>query len=294
MVFIGINMFKVSDKLSFVTTFCSLYFLYNFCSVLCFAVEDHFDTNIRLLFLFGDDYWSAIGKMFCCCAIAIYLQLSTTAKSLHMNILSQIMCVFFVFVVIAHISQIVSNYFNVCETLSDFWILLINIFAVLLYVSIAYIAEKIENVKKRTYILSGIFGACFAIACAVSAHYMPRSVIKTLNHDKETLLSVRKAVDALKRGLEVPVGLSGNVSVKDTNGKRIITYQFETDFDGLEEKRRFTNRLRKKFDFTAPLLKEGEQVGTVLFKKGRHTLDIPLPKLKPSKLPETKVFEANN
>ena len=112
----------------------------------------------------------------------------------------------------------------------------------------------------------------------MASHYMPRSVLKTLSQDKETLLSVRKAVNALKAGLEIPSGLSNNVKVRDENGKRIITYQFETDFEGLKEKSKFTKRLRKRFNFTPGLFKEGEQVGTVLFKKGTHILDVPLPK----------------
>ena len=280
-------MFKVSNKLSFLSTFCTLYFLYNFCSILCFAVEDHFESYIRPLFLFGDDYWAAIGKMFSCGIFTLYLQYSTTTKSLHMNILSQIMCVFFTFIVIVHISQIVSNYFNVRTTLADFWILIINIFVVFLYASIAYVYEKVENVRRRTCVLLGIFVACFATCCALASHYMPRSVIKTLNHDKETLLSVQKAIDALKAGFEIPSGLSDSVDVKDENGQRIITYQFETDFEELKERGVFTNRLRKRFDFTTSLFKEGQQVGTVSFKKGRHTLNIPLPKQKRSNLSET-------
>ena len=281
-------MFKVSDKFSFLSTFCILYFLYNFCSILCFAVEDHFESYVRPIFLFGDEYWPAIGKMFCCGLFIMYLQYSTTAKSLHMNILSQIMCVFFIFVVIVHISQIVSNYFNVCETLADFWILLINIFAILLYASIAYISEKVENTKKRIYMLLGILGTCFALSCAMASHYMPRSVVKTLKHDKETLLSVRKAIDTLKIGLEIPPELSNNVRIKDENGKRIITYTFETDFEGLKADGMFTKRLKKRFDYTAGLIKEGEQVGTVVFKKGEHTLDVPLPKSKNTKIVTTK------
>ncbi len=271
-------MFKFSEKFSFLSTFCCLYFLYNFCSILCFCVEDHFDAYVRPFFVFGDDYWSAVGKMFCCGVFAIFFQKSGTVKFLHTNILSQIMCLFFIFVVIVHISQIIGNYFNVSETSSDRWILGINILAIIIYASILYISETIENVKKRTYILIGIFGACFATACAMASHYMPRSVLKTLSQDKETLLSVRKAVNALKAGLEIPSGLSNNVKVRDENGKRIITYQFETDFEGLKEKSKFTKRLRKRFNFTPDLFKEGEQVGTVLFKKGTHILDVPLPK----------------
>lgn len=281
------NMFKVSDKFSFLSTFCTLYFIYNFCSILCFAVEDHFATYCRPIFLLGDDYWNAIGKMFCCGIVALYIQCSTTTKSLHTNTLNQIMYLFFIFVIIVHISQVVSNYFNARATLADFWSLAINIFAVFLYVLISYITEKVEEVKKRTYMTLGIFCTCFAISCTVASFYMPRSVIKTLNHDKETLLSVRKTIEALKAGPEIPSGLSDNVNVKDENGKRIITYQFETDFDGLKENGKFTKRLRKRFDFTAGLFKEGEQVGTVLFKKGQHTLDVALPKQKRSKLHET-------
>ena len=281
-------MFKISDKFSFLSTFCILYFLYNFCSILCFAVEDHFESYVRPIFLFGDEYWAAIGKMFCCGLFTLYLQYSTTTKSLHMNILSQIMCVFFILVVIVHISQIVSNYFNVCETLADFWILVINIFAILLYASIAYISEKVENTKKRIYMLLGILGTCFTLSCAMASHYMPRSVIKTLKHDKETLLSVRKAIDTLKIGLEIPPGLSNNVRIKDENGKRIITYTFETDFEGLKANGRFTKHLRKTFDFTASIFKKGELVGTVVFKKGPQTLDVPLPKPKNTKIATTK------
>lgn len=271
-------MFKLSDKFSFLASFCTLYFLYNFCAVLCLAVEDYFGECIHPYFLFGDDYWATVGKMLCCGIFALYFQAAKTINSSHSSVLTQILHLCFVFVIIAHISQIVTNYCDARESWADFWMLLINISAFLLYFLTLSISEHFEDCKKRTYFLSGIFLSCFTCAFCLAGHYMPRAILKTLSQDRETILSVQKIVDAINKGVDTPPELPKNVQLKGENDKRIINYKIETDFELLKASRKYTQRLQKKFDVNADLFQDGKKVVRVILEKGAHKLDIDLPK----------------
>ena len=270
-------MFKFSSKFSFLAAFCTLCFLYNFCAVLCFAVEDYFDVYAHPCFLVGDDYWSSVGKMLCSGIRALYFRKSQTANSIIIA-MTQILHALFVLVIVIHISQLVSNYFDVRETWADFWIFFINAMAVFVYVSILYCSEKAEKSRICAYITNGIFVVCFSIAYGLASYYVPREVVKTLRQDDDVVNSVHQVVDALKSGLEIPSGLSERVQVKDEGGKRVISYEFVTDFERLKQEGRYVRHLRKKFDRTADVYKQGDKVGVFEFKRGKHEMSVSLPK----------------
>ncbi len=270
-------MFKFSNKFSFLAAFCTLYFLYNFCAVLCFAVEDYFDVYAHPCFLVGDDYWSSLGKMLCSGILALYFRKSQATNSI-LIAMTQTLHALFVLVIVMHISQLVSNYFEARETRADFWIFLINVIAVLVYISIIYCAEKTEKGKIYTYMITGIFVACFSVAYGLASYYVPRAVVKTLRQDDDVVNSVRQVVEALKSGLEIPSGLAERVQVKDEDGKRVISYEFVTDFEKLKQEGRYVRHLRKKFDRTADVYKQGDKVGAFEFKKGKHEMSVALPK----------------
>ena len=266
-------MLKFSGKISFLFAFCTLYFLYNLCSIFCFAVEDYFGEYTRPCFLIGDDYWSSIGKMFLSGILVFYFRKRQTTNSFTIA-MTQILYALLIFVVAVHISQVVSTYFDARETWADFWILLINVAALLLYALIVYLAENSEVSKTYTYVSSGIFAICFITAFCLATNYMPRTVVKSLRQDKATADSVRYAVDALKSSTEVPSNLPDTVKVKDEHGKRTISYEFKTDFEKLKRKGIYTRHLRKKINIAPVIYKQGERVGEFTFKKGTHSIEV--------------------
>lgn len=266
-------MIKEADKFSFLTAFCSLYFLYNFCSILCFAVDDFFDCPVRPVFLIGNDYWQSVGRMLVSGSFALYFR-RQQATNVIAKAMAQFLHTLFILVIIVHLSQSASNYFNARATWADLCLVFINVLAILIYALIIFFAEESRDSKKYSYWFTGIFIACFSVAYGLSAYYMPITIVQTLREDRSTVDSVRYVIDALKSGTEIPHNLSRNVHVKDENGKRIISYTFLTDFEKLKMERKYTKHLRNKFDVSADLYKEGKKVGSLVFVKGKHSVEL--------------------
>ncbi len=268
---------KGADKFSFLAAFCSLYFLYNFCSILCFAVDDFFDSSICPAFLIGNDYWRSVGRMLVGGIFALYFQKQQVANVIAQSI-THVLHMLFILVIIVHLSQSVSNYFDARATWVDLCLMFINILAVLLYAIIIVLAEKARDLKKYSYFFTGVFVACFSIAYGLSAYYMPMTIVQTLREDKSTVDSVRQVIDALKSGTEIPHNLSQNVHVKDEDGKRTISYTFLTDFEKLKMEGRYTKHLRNQFDVSPEIFKQGEKVATLELTKGKHSMELIIPR----------------
>ena len=274
-------MSKSIEKIPFLFAFFALLFLYNFCSVLCFVVEDYFGEFIRPAFLFESDYWSSVASMLCSGIMASIFQRSVP-QSTAGKIATQILFECLLIVVITHISQIVSDYFSADATLSDLWVFFINVMAVLLFMLFGHLIGKAIDTGSNKYhfIISGIFSACFITAVCCSAYYMPREVIKTLKQDAKTVKTIKNIVN-LSSGDHLPE-LPKEIDVKDTDGKRTITWYFVTDFEKLESSGKFTARLKKKFEIVSSIYKKGTHVCDINLKKGKQELILNLPGKKKS------------
>ena len=266
-------MIKIACKFSLISAFCSLMFLYNFCSILCFAVEDYYGEFTSTYFLFGKSYWTALSSMIFNGLFALYFFRTQAEYALTRGIV-QIFNLSLIIVVGTHISFIISKYFEACETKMDLWIFLINVLALTLYILLVYLANKSENNRRYFYVAIGVFLSCFVVAFGLSQHYMPRSVIKTLRKDKETADAVRSAIDALKVSQDIPENVPTTVQINDKDGKRIITYEFVTDFDALRKKHKYTTRLKRKYDISEKIMFKGSLIGKFKLSKGKHEIVI--------------------
>ena len=268
---------KIASRFSLISAFCSLMFLYNFCSILCFAVEDYYGELTRPYFLFGESYWMALSSMTFNGLVALCFFRKPAEYALTRGIV-QILNLSLIIVVGAHISFILDKYFEACETKMDWWDFLINVLALALYITLIYLANKSESNRRYFYGAIGVFLSCFIIAFGLSQHYMPRSVIKTLRKDKETADAVRKAIDALKVSQDIPENMPPTVQIDDKDGKRIVIYEFVTDFEVLRQKQKYTTRLKHKFDITEKIMFKGDVIGKFVLKKGKHQVEIKINK----------------
>ncbi len=266
-------MIKIASKFSLISAFCSLLFLYNFCSILCFAVEDYYGEFTSTYFLFGKSYWAALSSMISNGVIALYFFRTPAEYSLTRGIV-QILNLLLIIVVGTHISFIISKYFETCETKTDVWIFLINVLALTLYILLVYLANKSENNRRYFYVAIGVFLSCFIVAFGLSQYYMPRSVIKTLRKDKETADAVRRAIDALKISLDISQNTPSSVQIHKENDKIVIAYEFVTDFDALRKTHKYTTRLRRKYDISEKIMFKGSLIGKFTLKKGKHDIVI--------------------
>ena len=266
---------KIVSRFSLISAFCSLMFLYNFCSILCFAVEDYYGELTRPYFLFGKSYWMAFSSMVFHGLFALCFFRKPAEYALTRGIV-QILNLSLIIVVGAHISLILGKYFEAYETKTDWWTFLINVLALALYITLVYLADKSENNRKYFYMAIGVFLSCYIVAFGLSQHYMPHSVIKTLRTDKETADAVRKAIDALKVSQDIPENMPPTVQINDKDGKRIVTYEFVTDFDNIRHTHKYTERIRQKFNISEKIMFRGDVVAQFTLKQGKHRMEIEL------------------
>ena len=249
-------MVKFMEKFPFFSAFFTLLFLYHFCQILCFVVEDHFG---ELLFtrphcLIEADYWKIVVSMFCTGTLALIFHRATLRYSIG-RFLTQILFGALAIAVTSQIAQNLQNFFYASNTWADFWTFLINIMAISLYALIGFLAEKRfeSGEKKYSFITAGIFAICFATAFCCSAHYMPREIMKTIKQDTETAKAVKDAVFNIKQDIPVK-DLPESVQIKEEKGKKIISWKFVTDFEALKKDGKLTKRVKDKLAFEDGLI----------------------------------------
>ena len=244
------------EKFPFFSAFFTLLFIYNFCQVLCFVVEDYFGESLftKPYCLIEADYWKVVVAMFCTGTLALIFHRATLRYSTG-RFLTQILFGALALAVTIQISQGLQNFFDASNTWADFWTFLINIMAISLYTFFGYLIEKRaeSDEKKYSFIATGIFAICFAIAFCFSAHYMPREVMKTIKQDTETAQAVRDAVYNIRA--DVPVkDLPESVQIKEEEGKKVVSWKFVTDFEKLKKDGKFTKRMKDKLNFDTGLI----------------------------------------
>ena len=243
-------------KFPFLQSLFSLVFITCFFTILLFAVEDYFGIDEKCtiakisVFNVGFDYWHWLPVMFCsgiAAIVSMFLkkdnEWSKTDKTLYLAISG-----FFLITIILSFGMRLSNYLNVKNTAVDPWLFVFDVFSVILYFGFAYLSTKRLETgdKKFSYITIGIYALCFVCAFVVSNYYMPRGVMTQLNQDFKTITKVNQIASDIQ-GKKDPGELPEGISIRDDDGKKIISWNMVTDFENLDKKIKITKRLKYKF-----------------------------------------------
>ena len=243
-------------KFPFLQSLFSLIFIFCFCAILLFAITDYSGIDEKLttekisIFNWGFDYWSWFSAMLCSGVASIITMF--LKKDNEWNKIDRALYIavagLFAFIIVLSFGFRLSKYLNVENTPIDPWLFGLDILAILLFFGFAFLSTKRIETGDMKYskIALGIFAACLACAFGVSNHYMPRGVMNQLNQDYKTIRKVNQLEFDILDGKDFGK-LPDGISVREENGKKIISWNMITDFENLDKKIKITKRLKFKF-----------------------------------------------
>lgn len=249
------------NKTSLIPNVFVLFFLYMFCSILCFSIEDINHVKLNDIIYFGNDYWKCFSYMIVSSLIIFAFQ----ALSKHRiendkpNKFSSFLVFAILLAVFIHISNISYQYFIGKSDSYAFYVILVNIFGLVSYFGWLSLEKSELRFKKTKIYFLTLFtglGTCLVLGGVISNFNMPLGVIKLLNNDAEILKEVEKisySADPEKEAIQ-----SKDIKYqKISNSEFALVWNFKTNFQNLKQ----TKRLKEMFSYPNMFPKKGYNFG---------------------------------
>ena len=241
-------------KFPFLQSLFSLIFVWCFYAILLFFIIDCSGIDEKVtafkfsIFNFGFDYWAVLATLVCSGLATIFPMFFKNDWNQQEETLSLILTKLFLVFIILFMGGRLLMYFNFENTKIDAWLYALDVLAVLLYFTFAYISDKWQNTgdNKFRYATIGILTICSVCAFVISNHYMPLGIMRDLNKDYQMVIKVDEIESKLANKEEVE-NLPEGISIREEKGKKIISWNMVVDYENLNKKIRITKRLKFKF-----------------------------------------------
>ncbi|MBQ7524770.1 MAG: hypothetical protein IJT08_04155 [Alphaproteobacteria bacterium] len=250
-------MFKVSATFSFFV----LLFLYNFCSILCFAIEDNLSASELQLPLLGEEYWYCLSTMLVSTFVLLGYLFCKPREPKGGRIASFLFFMLILFLTF-FAARVFQAYFNGDAEKDCLWMIAISILSFVLYLLFTCLeTRRINRSNGKIYLMLmiALFAACDVMGYFLSLKYMPPDVIRTIKQDTGTLSNLDIAISEYAAGRKMEKMLEG-IEYRDVSeNKRIFSWNMKTDFS------KVTSRMKRQYKYRNVL--QGKKYKTGLNEK---------------------------